>query len=67
MTIEQIQLGTLIRIADGVELMAKRYQDLLSDRDWWKNVAEERGKREDLADRRNAALRGHITRLKKSK
>jgi hypothetical protein len=62
---EHLQLGCLQRIADATELMAKRYADLIgekeraeSSRDYWRKEAERMG-------RRVTALRGQITKLKK--
>jgi len=63
-TIEQINCGSLQRIADASEVMARRYVDLLKDveqyRRWWN---EEREKNAALT-RSNSALRGQITKLK---
>jgi len=65
--IEQLYLGSLQRIADATELMAKRYDELLRDRDSWKI----RAKDEIAACKRllksNAALQGVITKMKKAR
>lgn len=63
-TNEQIQIGCLQRIADATELMAKRHQELMDERDkfkrWWK---EEQTRRENR-DGSIRSLRGQITKLK---
>lgn len=62
---EHLTLGCLQRIADATELMAKRYADLIgekeraeSSRDCWRREAER-------LTRSNNALRGQITKLKR--
>lgn len=64
-SLDQINCGSLQRIADAAEVMARRYVDLLKDveqyRRWWN---EERQTSAALA-RSNSALRGQITKLKK--
>lgn len=64
---EQLAFGCLQRIADATELMAKRWGDVLAERDRYKQNAEYRATRIDALKRSNAALRGVITRLKKAK
>ena len=39
---EEVKLGALLRIADAVETMAKSYDGMRIDRDWWKGQAEQR-------------------------
>lgn len=64
-TFEEINSGSLQRIADATEKMAKRYDDLIYDRDlYMKMYKDKRGESESLF-RSNAALRGVITKLKK--
>lgn len=62
---DELKLGALMRIADATEVMAHEYKRLIEQRDmyerWW---------RESIAgvkrlERRNAALRGQITKLRK--
>jgi len=62
---EHINAGSLQRIADAAELMAKNHAELVSERDraiqsvtFWKEQAEQ-------IARSNRALRGVITKLKK--
>lgn len=65
MTLEQINAGSLMRIADATEKMAHRHTELIEQRDrferWYKNELE----RVEHLRRSNAALRGHLKRLKK--
>ena len=64
-TLEAIRTGSLQRIADATEIMAKNHNDLIRDRDYWKREWEwERDENERLR-KSNAALRGHFNRLKK--
>jgi acyl-CoA reductase-like NAD-dependent aldehyde dehydrogenase len=64
-TIEEINAGSMQRIADAAEKMAANYDELRralesakKSRDYWRSVADQR-------QRRINALRGHITRLRK--
>lgn len=66
-TDEHIKLGAVLRIADAVELMAKRYQQLVDDRDMYERWYQSERATVLKLGRSNAALRGHIARLKKSK
>lgn len=64
-TWESINGGSLQRIADAVEKVAGRWDELTLERDrylgWWK---EEQARRQKL-QRRIIALRGVITRMKR--
>lgn len=61
----EIQSGSLQRIADACELMAKNYFMLISERDdYQKRYSEQREKNGRLY-RRIAALHGVITKLKR--
>ena len=60
-----LQTGCLQRIADAAELMAQNHADLVKERDDYKYLHEQDGKRIDALLRSNAALRGVITKLKK--
>lgn len=64
MTIEQINTGALLRIADAVEKMAQNYDGLIRDRDYYKRESRERGLTIDRLKKSNAALRGHLKRRK---
>lgn len=65
LSVEELKAGALLRIADATELMAKRYSELIDSRDSWERTARSRQARIETLQRRNAALRGHITRIKK--
>jgi predicted nuclease with TOPRIM domain len=64
MTLEQINTGCLLRIADATDKMAQRHTELIEQRDrferWYKNEQ----KRVEYLERSNAALRGHLKRAK---
>ncbi len=63
--LEDINCGSLQRIADAMELMAKNHSALLNELKW----ANEKIARVELHAKRlkgtNAALRAHLTRLRK--
>ena len=65
-SLDEIDSGSLQRIADATEAMALNYQVLIGERDrferWW--LKEQC--RADRLERSNAGLRGHITRLKRA-
>lgn len=65
LTLDQIQTGCMLRIADATELMARRYQDLIDDRDrykrWYENQQQENAK----LVRSNNAYKGIVKKLKK--
>jgi hypothetical protein len=65
MSLDQINCGALLRIADATELMAKRYSDLIDERDNYKRWYEQERDAKHRRDRRINALRGQITKLKK--
>jgi len=65
LTDEQIALGAMLRIADALELMAKNHDQLVRDRDWHRERLKEEEARSKVMRRANAALRGHISQLKK--
>lgn len=62
---EDLKIGCLQRIADATELMARRHQELLDEkndainsRDYWRALHDE-------IERSNRSLRGQITKLKR--
>jgi hypothetical protein len=65
LTETQIQLGAILRIADAVELMAKSYAGLISERDRYQRWYQERTAKLDRAERRIRGLQGYIKSLKK--
>lgn len=64
---EQIQTGCLLRIADATEVIAKEHQRLIESAKYQKTKADRLQRELDTARRSNAALRGHIKRMKKVK
>lgn len=63
-TLTELRTGALQRIADATELMAKRYTDLIRERDMYKQFCEDKSRYAGKLERRNAALRGQITKLR---
>lgn len=63
-TVEHINAGSLQRIADATEKMAQRYTDLIRDRDNYERYYREAVKRERQLERRLAAAKGQITKLR---
>lgn len=63
-TLEDINTGSLQRIADAVEKMAANYDDMKKSRDWWKDYANDLVARTQKQSKTIRALRGHNTRLK---
>jgi hypothetical protein len=66
-SIDHINAGSLQRIADAMELMARGYQELIRERDQYKHWYEHRRDRHEKAERRIIALKGVITRMRKVK
>ena len=64
-SVDQLKLGCLQRIANATELTAKRYQDLIDERDKYKRWYESSLRTEGHQLRRIKALRGVITKMKK--
>ena len=64
-TLEEINAGSLQRIADATETMAQNYTSLQNDRDWYKKAWKEACDQRDNLWRRISALKGVITRMKK--
>lgn len=62
---EHLQLGCLQRIADATELMAKRYQDLLDERDSAQRSRDYWESEHARLLRRLNAAKGQITKLKR--
>lgn len=65
MTLDQIQLGALLRIADATEQMCRDREDLERK---YRNMCTRRGHYREALEaerRKNAALRGVITKLKR--
>ena len=64
-TLKHVKVGALQRIADACELMAKSYQQLIADRDYYQR--EYREKCQDIGHLCNQirGLKSAITRMKK--
>lgn len=63
-SLDQVNAGALLRIADAVEKMANNYDVMQRDRDFWKERALSAERRLDTERRRTAALRGSIKRMR---
>ena len=63
-TIEQINCGSLQRIADACEIMAKNYNDLFTEKEKYKRLYDAACTGNEYLYRRIAALNGVITKLK---
>lgn len=64
-TMERIENGALLRIADAVEKMATNYSQLIEERDRWKRWYESSQLSVGRLRRQGYALRGVITRQRK--
>jgi hypothetical protein len=63
---EDIQLGCLLRIADASEAMAKEHTKLIRDRECYERLYRIQLQITQRLERTNAALRGVITKMKRS-
>lgn len=64
---DRIKIGCLQRIADATELMARRYQDLIDERDRYGRWYEDEQAKNARLARSNAALRGIVNKMKKGR
>lgn len=64
-TLEEVNAGSLQRIADATEKMASNYTQLQNNLDWEKKANKGLLETCERLRRRNQALRGVITKLKK--
>lgn len=62
---EHVNAGSLQRIADACEKMAASYDNMRTDRDYYKGWLESEKRTSEKLRRRVAALQGAITKLKK--
>lgn len=62
---EQIQIGCLQRIADATEAMAINHTKLIDENKWLAASRKQYREWNESLERSNAALKGHLTRLKK--
>jgi hypothetical protein len=61
----ELKLGALMRIADATEVMAHEYKRLIEQRDMYERWWRESSAGVKRLERRNAALCGQITKLRK--
>jgi hypothetical protein len=65
LTDADVKLGALLRIADATEAMAKRHKELIDERDRFEQYYRREQSVRIAWERRAAALKGQITKLKK--
>ncbi len=65
LTIEEIKCGAILRIADAMELMAKRYNDLIAERDQYQRSRDYFLDRSKTLERSNRSLRACLKKTKK--
>lgn len=63
-TIDQINCGSLQRIADATEKMATGYIQMERDLKWYKQKFEEVSKTRNALERKISSMKGVITKLK---
>ena len=63
-TVEHIDAGSLQRIADATELMARRHLDLIRERDEYERRCKAAVARELALERKLSAAKGQITKLR---
>ena len=63
-TVEHINAGSLQRIADATELMARRHLDLIRERDEYERRYKAAVGRERALERKLSAAKGQITKLR---
>ena len=64
LTVEQINCGAILRIADATELMAKNHAQLVAERDRFERWYQHEKTQLSSERRRTAALRGIVKKLK---
>ena len=65
LSIEQLQCGAILRIADAVEKMVEPFAKLTKERDWYKKQSDECCDEIGRLARCIRSLKGKITKLKK--
>lgn len=65
LNLDQINTGCMLRIADATEVMAKRHQELIDDRDRYKRWYDNEVKLNAKLRRSNNAYKGLVNKLKK--
>ena len=66
-TLDGLQTGAIMRIAAATELMAKNHQQLIDERDYYKNRCEEQNRWIDRLRFQIRGLKGALTRAKRKK
>jgi hypothetical protein len=66
-SLDQIQTGALLRIADALEKIAQNHDSLIRDRDFYRNQAATLRQSSEFWQRSRNALRGQITKMKKAR
>lgn len=66
-TYRDIEVGSLQRIADACELMAKSYAQLIKDRDMYERWYRDERKKTDHLRAVNNGIRGYVAKLKREK
>lgn len=64
-SLDQINTGALLRIADAAEKMAERHTELIRQRDYFEGEAKRLRLIREKLERSNASLRGHLKRAKR--
>lgn len=65
LTLEEINTGAILRIADATEKMASNYTEMESNLEYFKDKCRRDAAKRASLERSNSSLKGHITRLKK--
>jgi len=65
LTLEQINCGAMLRIADATEKMAQRHTELIQDRDYYEKQYNDWRREYEAMERRCRSLKGQITKMKK--
>ncbi len=64
-TLEDVQTSALMRIADSMEIMAKEYNRLISDRNYFEKRVKLLTEENEKLSNTLRAVKGHNTRLKR--
>lgn len=65
LTLEEINTGAMLRIADATEKMAEQHTELIRQRDYFEGEVQRLLATCEHLERSNASLRGHLKRAKK--
>lgn len=63
-TMEEVQYGCILRIADAVEKMAQRHTDLIQERDQYEKWYSNEAKSHKMTSNTLRVTKGHLTRVK---